>query len=89
MSKNRKIRSVSFSKKDPFEMLLFKHAEKNGVFSKYIKRLIQRDMEGVSLSNLNAITAPTSFQIEETKTPPVKEQEVKVSMSNRKATSFI
>lgn len=45
VASNRKIHSVSFSLSDPFEQKLLKHAEQNGAFSTYIKRLIQRDME--------------------------------------------
>lgn len=45
MSSNRKIQPVSFSLSDPFEQKLLDHAIKNGAFSKYVKRLIQRDME--------------------------------------------
>lgn len=41
----RKIQPVSFSLSDPFESSLYDHAISNGAFSKYIKRLIQRDME--------------------------------------------
>jgi hypothetical protein len=41
----RKVQPVSFSLSDPFETALFNHAQSNGAFSKYIKRLIQRDME--------------------------------------------
>lgn len=41
----RKIQPVSFSLSDPFESQLYKYALDNGAFSKYIKRLIQRDME--------------------------------------------
>jgi hypothetical protein len=42
---NRKIQPVSFSLSDPFENELYKFAVNNGAFSKYVKRLIQRDME--------------------------------------------
>ncbi|MBQ6447027.1 hypothetical protein KGR20_15765 [Cytobacillus oceanisediminis] len=42
---NRKVRPVSFNLDDPFEFELNEYANKNGVFSKYIKRLIQRDKE--------------------------------------------
>lgn len=45
MSSNRKIQPVSFSLSDPFEQQLLEHAVKNGAFSKYVKRLIQHDME--------------------------------------------
>lgn len=41
----RKIQPVSFSLSDPFEIELYKHAVSNGAFSKYMKKLIQRDME--------------------------------------------
>lgn len=41
----RKIQPVSFSLTDPFEQSLYNYAINNGAFSKYIKRLIQRDME--------------------------------------------
>lgn len=41
----RKIQPVSFSLTDEFELSLYEHAKQNGAFSKYIKRLIQRDME--------------------------------------------
>jgi hypothetical protein len=41
----RKVQPVSFSLTDPFESNLYKYAINNGAFSKYVKRLIQRDME--------------------------------------------
>jgi hypothetical protein len=41
----RKVQPVSFSLTDPFESQLYKYATSNGAFSKYIKRLIERDME--------------------------------------------
>jgi hypothetical protein len=41
----RKIQPVSFSLNDPFELQLYNYATTNRPFSKYIKRLIQRDME--------------------------------------------
>lgn len=44
---NRKVRQVSFNLDDPFEYELNEHANKNGVFSKYIKRLIQKDKEKI------------------------------------------
>lgn len=47
---DRVIQSVSFSYTDPFERDLHQFALKQGVFSKYVKRLIQRDKEGVSFS---------------------------------------
>jgi hypothetical protein len=41
----RKIQPVSFNLTDVYEESLYSHAMNNGAFSKYIKRLIQRDME--------------------------------------------
>jgi hypothetical protein len=44
----RKIQPVSFSLSDPFEEELYQYATDSvahGAFSKYVKRLIQRDME--------------------------------------------
>lgn len=42
---NRKLQPVSFNLNDPFEESLYNFAINNGSYSKYIKRLIQRDME--------------------------------------------
>lgn len=41
----RKVQPVSFNLDDRFENSLYLFAVSNGAFSKYIKRLIQRDME--------------------------------------------
>jgi hypothetical protein len=41
----RKVQPVSFNLNDSFESQLYTYAVDNGAFSKYIKRLIQRDME--------------------------------------------
>lgn len=45
----RKIGQVSFNLRDGFESRLYAHASKteHGEFSKYIKRLIERDMTQV------------------------------------------
>lgn len=45
----RKIGQVSFNLRDGFESRLYAHASKteHGEFSKYIKRLIERDMSQV------------------------------------------
>ena len=40
-------KAVSFNVLDPDQKDLFEHAMKRKNFSSYIKRLIQRDMEGV------------------------------------------
>lgn len=42
---NRKLQPVSFNLNDPFESTLYSFAMSNGSYSKYIKRLIQMDME--------------------------------------------
>ncbi len=39
-------KGVSFNIDDPFESKLLEFALEHGTFSKYVKRLIQRDMEG-------------------------------------------
>lgn len=41
----RKVEPVSFNLDDPFEKRLHEHAKAH-TFSTYVKRLIQRDMEG-------------------------------------------
>lgn len=43
---NRKVRPVSFNLLDPFEEELNNFANEKGSFSKYVKRLIQKDKEG-------------------------------------------
>jgi hypothetical protein len=43
--RKRKVQPVSFNLSDSFESQLYMYAVNNGAFSKYIKRLIQRDME--------------------------------------------
>lgn len=44
----RKVQPVSFSLSDPFERELLEYAMSKG-FSKFVKRLIQRDKEGVEV----------------------------------------
>lgn len=44
--KRRTVRSISFKTDSPYEMQLLEHATKQMNFSAYVKRLIQRDMEG-------------------------------------------
>ncbi|WP_078548619.1 hypothetical protein [Litchfieldia alkalitelluris] len=45
-SKDLAIKSVAFNREDPDQLALLKHASKRSNFSSYIKRLIQRDLEG-------------------------------------------
>lgn len=43
----KKVKSIAFQLADPMEYKMYKHAETQGkYFSTYIKRLIQRDIEG-------------------------------------------
>lgn len=42
---HRTIKTVSFSKTDPIEKAMLKHALSFDHFATYVKRLIQRDME--------------------------------------------
>lgn len=44
--KDMAIKSVAFNRFDPDQLALLEHANKRSNFSSYIKRLIQRDMEG-------------------------------------------
>lgn len=44
--KDRKIRPVSFNLMDPYEVELNEFVKSKGMFSKYVKRLIQKDKEG-------------------------------------------
>lgn len=46
-AKARKVQPVSFNLSDPFESELLDYALRHGAFSKFIKRLIQREKEGV------------------------------------------
>lgn len=59
MYTKRKNKSTSFSLNDDYDLKLLKHAEQkeNGNFSRYIKRLIMRDMEGGNFNN-NVIQIP-------------------------------
>jgi len=45
-SKYKRVKSVAFNIQDPMELKLMQYAKKQGAFSTYIKRLIQRDLEG-------------------------------------------
>ncbi|UOY92917.1 hypothetical protein MUG87_01865 [Ectobacillus sp. JY-23] len=88
---NRLFKNVSFNRKDSFEMQLYHHAKQQGMFAKYVKRLIQRDMEQAHSSAQCAPLQPTpqpSFTppVEQKQTPPVivreEPKEKKVSMSS-------
>jgi hypothetical protein len=41
-----RVKSIAFNELDPDQAKLLEHAEKRSNFSAYVKRLIQRDMEG-------------------------------------------
>lgn len=43
---NRTVKSMSFKNDCPIESALLEHAMKHSNFAAYVKRLIQRDMEG-------------------------------------------
>lgn len=45
---DRKCKTASFDLTDAHEAKLLRHAEAQGKFSRYVKRLIERDMSGVS-----------------------------------------
>lgn len=44
-NENKDVKSVAFSKFIPAEQKFLRYAMKQGAFSTYVKRLIQRDME--------------------------------------------
>lgn len=48
----RKVKSVSFCDKDRYEINLYLYAMKQGKFSKYIKRLIDRDMKTIQSKHI-------------------------------------
>lgn len=56
----RKCKTVSFDLTDTFEAGLLAHAEANGKFSKYIKRLIQQDKNGVAAKNPAPFNEPAN-----------------------------
>lgn len=62
--KNIKNRSVSFNLDDPDQKKMFEYANERTNFSAYVKRLIQRDMEG-------GVGVPAAH--EEVKTEPKQE----------------
>jgi hypothetical protein len=47
----KKVKSISFNDADPFERKLLIHSDQFTNFSGYVKRLIQRDMEGSKVVN--------------------------------------
>lgn len=48
MGKHIKVEGVAFNLADPDQVKLWQHAKRRTNFSAYIKRLIQRDMEGAA-----------------------------------------
>lgn len=46
---SRVYKGITFNENDSFEMELLKHAGRQGIFARYIKRLIARDMEGSTI----------------------------------------
>lgn len=48
----REVKSVSFCVKDRYEHDLYQYALQQGKFSKYIKRLIDRDMKSIQSKRL-------------------------------------
>lgn len=56
----RKVQPVSFNLSDQYEEVLYTFATSNGAFSKYIKRLIQWDMEKkIPINPVNKSPIPT------------------------------
>ncbi|PET77564.1 hypothetical protein CN514_00775 [Bacillus sp. AFS001701] len=53
----RVMKGVSFNTDDEFDKKLLNYIEKRGMFSKVIKRLIEKEMNGVINSKVNVVTA--------------------------------
>jgi len=54
------IKSVAFNPADPDQKALLEHAGLRSSFSGYIKRLIQRDMEGGRLTSIKKEKTPVN-----------------------------
>lgn len=52
-NKNIVVKSIAFNAEDPDQQMMLEHATKRTNFSSYIKRLIQRDLEGGYLPQSN------------------------------------
>lgn len=74
MAKEIVNKSVSFNVLDPFQRQLKTHCDNYPNFSGYIKRLIQRDMEGVERSH----------EVRKTPAPPVTNRMKLTSLSGIK-----
>lgn len=61
MSKDMLIKSVAFNTNDPDQLSLIDHASKRTNFSAYVKRLIQRDMDG----SVHIVSDPVPAAFEE------------------------
>lgn len=55
---SRKGKGVTFNAKDDYEMKLYAHAMKQGIFARYVKRLIQRDMESGETTPVTHVSIP-------------------------------
>ncbi len=62
------IKSIAFNMEDPDQRAMLEHARRRPNFSGYVKRLIQRDMEGAN---------PSSHKPPENKETPVSRELVK------------
>lgn len=51
--KFKRVKSVAFNISDPMELKLMQYTKEQGYFSTYVKRLIQRDMEGGEPTKVN------------------------------------
>lgn len=58
----RTVKSISFKNGDPYEEKLLEHAAEYPNFSVYVKRLIQRDMEGGNGSQTATLVQPEHLE---------------------------
>ncbi len=60
-----KTKGVAFNLVDPFQKKMFEYASSFPNFSAYVKRLIQRDMEGVLHQNVSSMPVQHEITINE------------------------
>lgn len=70
---NRKCKTISFNLQDSYEVRLLEHAEKkvNGDFSKYVKRLISRDMDVFDRPLMPPISGMPPVMTDHSMAPPI------------------
>ncbi|PEL12645.1 hypothetical protein [Bacillus sp. AFS017336] len=60
----RIVKGVSFNSDDEFDMKLLEFVENKGMFSKVIKRLIEKELNGIIINQPTPIIQPTTKEID-------------------------